>query len=96
VLHDAELVEQRLAASRDAQAGGVEAVANYGSDGSGSTVSVLLGTGTGSFNPQTVFTVGSAPDAVVVADFNGDGLPDLAVGNFYDGTVSILLDQCSP
>jgi hypothetical protein len=35
--------------------------------------------------------VGSIPDAVAVGDFNGDGIPDLAVANLESGTVSILL-----
>jgi autotransporter-associated beta strand protein len=29
--------------------------------------------------------------SLAVADFNGDGMPDLAAGNYYDGTVSVLL-----
>jgi hypothetical protein len=55
------------------------------------TVSILLGIGDGSFLPQTVFTVGSEPQSVAVADFNGDGHPDLAVSNSDDRTVSVLL-----
>jgi hypothetical protein len=35
--------------------------------------------------------VGVNPSAVVVADFNGDGKPDLAVANAKDGTVTVLL-----
>lgn len=37
-------------------------------------------------------TVGSAPEAVVVGDFNGDGKPDMAAANYGAGTVSILLN----
>jgi hypothetical protein len=57
------------------------------------TVSVLLGTGTGSFGPQTTFAVGGNPISVAVGDFSGNGHADLAVANFAPSanTVSILL-----
>jgi len=45
--------------------------------------------------PQT-FTVGGAPKSVAVGDFNGDGRPDLAVANYSDGTVSVLLNTTTP
>ena len=66
------------------------AVANEGDD----TVGVLLnnGDGTGSFAPQVAYDVGSEPDSVTAADFNGDGKPDLAVANYYDNSVSVLLN----
>jgi hypothetical protein len=64
------------------------AVTNSGS--SPGTVSVLLGVGDGTFGAQTAFTVGDDPQSVVVADFNGDGIPDLAVANFADSTISVL------
>ena len=54
-------------------------------------VSVLLGTGTGSFGPGSNFTVGTAPYSVISADFNGDGNKDLAVANSGSNDVSILL-----
>ena len=34
---------------------------------------------------------GSAPDSIAVGDFNGDGIPDLAVANYGSNTVTILL-----
>ena len=63
------------------------AVANVGSN----NVSILLGTGTGSFGAATNFGVGSDPFSVAVGDFNGDGKLDLAVANFNSDNVSILL-----
>ncbi len=62
------------------------AVANNGA----STVSILLGTSTGSFGAKTDFATGGGPAAVAIGDFNGDAKPDLAVANF-SGTVSVLL-----
>jgi hypothetical protein len=55
------------------------------------TVSVVLGNGDGTFQPEFTYTVGSYPAAIVAGDFNGDGRVDLAVANSRDGTVSVLL-----
>src|SRR5215813_2527564 len=55
------------------------------------TVSILLGTGTGSFAAKTDFGTGSSPYSVEVGDFNGDAKLDLAVANLLGDTVSILL-----
>jgi hypothetical protein len=37
------------------------------------------------------YATGSIPDSVVSADFNGDGILDLAVANFGDNTISIFV-----
>ncbi len=61
------------------------------------TVTVLLGNGTGGFTaaPGSPFRVGSAPQFVAAGDFNGDKKPDLAVVNFNDNSVTILLNNGS-
>ncbi len=66
-----------------------------------SSVSVLLNTTAPgamipSFAPQTTFGVGSDPFGVATADFNGDGLPDIAVANRVSNTVSLLLNATAP
>ncbi len=55
--------------------------------------SVLLGNGDGTFNPQVAYPtgVGGNPLSVVIGDFNGDGIPDLAVADFQTQQVSVLL-----
>jgi hypothetical protein len=55
------------------------------------TVSILLGTGIGTFLAPTPFGVGTRPSSVAIGDLNGDGKPDLAVANFFSDNVSILL-----
>jgi hypothetical protein len=64
------------------------AVADYGSGGSGSEVSVLLGNGDGSFQAPVHYAVEYA-GPVAVGDFNGDGRLDLAVAG--GGGVRVLL-----
>ena len=66
------------------------AVTNDG-NGSGNTVSVLLGNGDGTFQQQVTYPTGTAPYGVAVGDFNGDGIADLAVTNTTDDTVGVLL-----
>ncbi len=63
------------------------------SDSPISNVFVLLGDGTGSFEPAASGPVNSpgSPFAVALADFNNDGRLDIAVSNADGGTVSVFL-----
>ena len=54
-------------------------------------VAILLGKGDGTFKPPSFIAVGNQPLSVAVGDMNGDGPVDLVVGNFIDGTVTVLL-----
>jgi hypothetical protein len=64
------------------------AVANNGD----STVSILIGNGTGGFTPSLpAIPVGNNPVSVVALNATRDSSLDLAVVNLTDGTVSILL-----
>jgi hypothetical protein len=67
------------------------AVTNYLS----TTISVLLGTGTGSFNPKTDYANMGNTDDIVIADFNGDTKPDIATKGIGLPLVSVLLGSQS-
>jgi hypothetical protein len=65
-----------------------------------SDLHVFLGNGDGTFQASQTLTAGLGPDGVAVGDFNGDGIPDLAVANagafgilLGDNTVSIFLGK---
>ncbi len=55
-------------------------------------VGVLLGNGDGTFQPASTYDSGAAlGDSVSIGDLNGDGNPDVAIGNVVGNTVGILL-----
>jgi len=54
-------------------------------------VSILLGNGDGTFQPQKTFAAGGGPQSVITGDFDRDGKIDLAVANSTDNNVAILL-----
>ncbi len=71
------------------------AVCNYRNN-TDTTVSIYRNKGLGgtitpaSFEAQVEFRAGRDPREMVIADFNGDGRPDIAVSNIYSKTVTVL------
>src|SRR5215472_14825544 len=59
--------------------------ANYGAG----SVSVLLGNGDGTFQAAQNIPVGANASTVAVGDFNGDGIPDLAVGHYSNSATTV-------
>ncbi len=59
----------------------------------GGTVSVLRGLGGGSFAPAEQVTTGDFPDALVVADLDGDAHADLAVSAGGPDCIEVFINQ---
>ncbi len=60
-----------------------------------SNVDILIGNGTGAFTftSQSPIAVGVSPFGLVGLDYNGDHHVDLAVSNFSDSTVTLLIGK---
>ena len=72
------------------------AVLNYGliTNTPTQTLTLLLGNGDGTFTSAgTPTQLAESPNDAVVADFNGDGTPDLAIPNIADFDTTILLNH---
>src|SRR6185503_8974306 len=63
------------------------AVANIDSD----TISVVYGAAGGAAPTRVDYAVADSPNGIVVADFNGDGRPDLVVACPGAGAITLLL-----
>lgn len=89
----------------DFQAGGkpaLLAVADFNGDGApdvavldsgffSPALSIMLNNGDGTFTESSGPAIDGRAQDIVAGDFNGDGIPDLAVSNGTGGTVSIFL-----
>jgi FG-GAP-like repeat/FG-GAP repeat len=76
------------------------AIANYSghlTDPTDDRITVLLGSGDGTLRPApgSPFKTGSAPTNVAVGDVNGDGIMDVAVGNYGSNNVTLLFGSRS-
>jgi len=71
------------------------AVTNNATGNDNDQIFILIGAGDGTFELQSDKpSTGAGPFMVSAADFNGDGVVDLVVSNFYDGagnTLTVLL-----
>jgi len=56
-------------------------------DGASSYVYIVRGNGDGTFNPPSRYITGGSSEGLAIADFNGDGKPDLAAPNFFSASV---------
>ncbi len=62
----------------------------FGNQSQNGGIAVLLGNGNGTFQPYVLYSAGVHPNSPVVADFNGDHIPDLATGT-TGSIVAVLL-----
>lgn len=80
------------------------AVADFNGDGnldiaianrSSNDISVLLGKGNGTFATGVKYSAGSGgpdPDSIAAIDLNGDGKPDLVVGDLGTNSISVFIN----
>jgi hypothetical protein len=66
-------------------------IVSVGQFGSANQADILLGNGDGTFTPGDSYTLGSDPQSVAVADFNGDHILDLAIADAESGDIDLLL-----
>jgi flagellin len=62
-------------------------------DAYGTTVSVYLGEGDGTFSDRTSFATDAFPASVALGDLNRDGVLDVVTSNAGDDTVTVFLAQ---
>ena len=56
-----------------------------------SSLSLLFGTGDGTFGPRNALSVATGPNGIVVADLNGDGIDDIATSTSTSKSLSVLM-----
>jgi len=68
-----------------------------GTSGDGGGPLVLQGNGDGTFTSSQIFYSGMSAGTAVIADFNGDGMPDVALASGNDGNfLSVMLNSTQP
>jgi hypothetical protein len=62
----------------------------------GGGVSVLYGNGDGTFGAPTHYNTGTFTAGMAVADYNGDGFPDIVVANAFSDNITVLRNDGTP
>ena len=82
---------------RDIHVGNLKGLANeqdlVTADGGTTTISVLLGNGDGTFQNAVHYPAGNSPRWVALADYNGDGILDVAASDYGGASVDVLLGK---
>lgn len=74
--------------------GRVDAIVSDDGTGAGDgAVAIQTGNGDGTFNSPQLIASGGTPDSMVSADLNGDGKPDLIIGDSQTATIQVLLSN---
>lgn len=61
--------------------------------GTSGCISVLLGSGTGTFGSGTIYPISSEAVSIISDDFNNDGVPDIAAVNISTKNISFLFNN---
>lgn len=56
-------------------------------------MSIIIGTGSGTFSAPQVFPTGRGPGYVYTADINHDNRPDIVTPNYYGGDVTVSINN---
>jgi hypothetical protein len=84
--------DPRAIALGDLDGNGWDDVVTANTNPPSNNLSMLLADGTGSFLPEVDIPVGTNPQALAIADLDGNGTLDMAVANSSSSDLSILLN----
>ncbi|MGC2559215.1 MAG: FG-GAP-like repeat-containing protein, partial [Terriglobales bacterium] len=73
--------------------GAIDLVITNFNGNNATNISTLLGNGDGTFGRVAAYATGTSPGPIVSTDFDGDGIPDLAVANVLGNNVSVFLGK---